>query len=237
MIVSQNKIMLDPLEYAARIAYSSKKVLQFTYDQAVRYKDMPGCFVEAGCAAGAQVIALIAGGGPNKVVHAFDSFEGIPLPSNKDNQMPGLKFLEPWEQRALPDPGKQALVSSGATVVSKESFLEHVSNAFNHNTELYKNLYPIKGWFENTMSEASMMIDPIAILRLDSDLYNSTYVCLKYLYPKVIYGGLIIVDDYGLPGCRQAVFDYFFDNRDELNSFDMEFIEDKNSKVAYWIKK
>lgn len=226
---------MTPLDYAARICYSSREVLQFSYDMAVRYKDSPGVFVETGCAAGAQIIAMLAGA-PGKVVHAFDSFEGLPMPSNKDNQMPGIKMLEPWEQRALPDPGKQALISSGAVAVSEESFLENVSMAFNHQTELYKNLYPIKGWFELTMPEASRMIQPIAILRLDGDLYNSTYVCLKYLYPKVIDGGLIIVDDYALPGCKQAVKDYWH-NADIKIPYVNTVENNKNSTVIFWTKK
>jgi O-methyltransferase len=67
----------------------------------------------------------------------------------------------------------------------------------------------IKGWFENTLPENEMN-EPIIILRLDGDWYSSTIECLEHLYPKVIDGGLIIVDDYYFwDGCSKAVHDFF----------------------------
>lgn len=202
--------MHPALDYAARIAYSSKQVLQFSYDMAVKYKDVPdSCYVECGCAAGAQVIALKAGA-PFKTVYAIDSFEGLPNPSNKDNQYPGIKFISEQEQKLLPNPGEALLETTGAVAVSIESFWEHI-----HNSGVNRvNIIPVKGWFENTLP--TFECPPISILRLDSDLYNSTYVSLKYLYPKVIKGGLIIVDDIQLPGCKQAVDDYFNDTNQIL---------------------
>lgn len=193
---------------------------------AVKYKDSPdSCYIECGCAAGAQVIALKAGA-PFKTVYAIDSFEGLPWPSNKDNQMPGIRMLEQWEQKALPNPGEALLETTGAVAVSLESFWGHI-----HNSGVNRvNLIPVKGWFENTLP--TFECPPIAILRLDSDLYNSTYVALKYLYPKVIKGGICIVDDAALPGCWGALVDYF-----DVEDFPkMEFITDSNSKVAWWIK-
>ena len=51
--------------------------------------------------------------------------------------------------------------------------------------------------------------EPIAILRLDGDWYDSTMVCLEHLFPKVIPGGLIILDDYyAWDGCSKALHDY-----------------------------
>lgn len=219
------------IQYAERIAYSSKEVLCFTYDQAVKHKDSPGVFVECGVAAGAQIIAMAAGA-PNKTIYAFDSFEGIPLPSNKDDQMPGIRFLTKDEQKSLPNPGDQLMVSSGATVVSLEDFWHHVRSAFDY--QPMENVIAVHGWFENTVEHFDK---PIALLRLDGDLYNSTYVCLKYLYPKVIKGGCVIIDDWALPGCQQAVIDYGIEVG--LNKFwhhEMQFITDENSTVAYWTK-
>lgn len=239
---------MDALEYASRIAYSPKEVLHFTYEMAKKYANSPGVYCECGCAAGAQIIAMAAGA-PNKTIYAFDSFEGIPLPSNKDNQMPGIRMLTKSEQMALPDPGKQELVSSGATSISLEDFKEHINNAIGIDFEdgigfgvtlNLKNGSKIVcriGWFEDVLPVNT--VDNIAILRLDGDLYNSTYVCLKYLYPKVIEGGIVIIDDWALPGCRQAVDDYFI----EIGIVDfkyqfvsMSFIKDENSTVAYWYK-
>lgn len=217
--------MHTALRYAERIAYSSKEVLRFTYDQAVKYKDSPGVYVECGVAAGAQIIAMAAGA-PNKTIYAFDSFEGIPLPSNKDDQMPGIRMLSNDEQQALPDPGQQVLESSGATVVSYQHFMDHVLESGINNP--YR-IHAVKGWFEETVTDFNQ---PISILRLDGDLYNSTYVCLKHLYPLVIKGGLVIVDDYALPGCRRAVLDYF-----GMSVPDIRLIHSGDATIAYWERK
>lgn len=214
--------MRGPLEYAEQIAYSSKEVLRFSYQMAIRYANSPGVYVECGVAAGAQLIAM-ACGAPNKTIYAFDSFEGIPLPSNRDDQMPGIQKLSKTEQLMLPDPGKQVLVSSGATSVSLKDVVEHIKNS---GVGIQK-MYFIKGWFEETLPDFDS--PPISILRLDGDLYHSTYVSLKYLYPKVIDGGCVIIDDWQLEGCKQAVKDYMQQNG---ISEVMRFVDN----IAYFIK-
>lgn len=214
--------MNNPLDYAKRITYSSEETLIFTYEQAKKYADKPGVYVECGVAAGAQIIAM-AYGAPNKTIYAFDSFEGIPLPSNRDDQMPGIMMLTETERKALPDPGKQKLETSGATSVSIEDFLSHIDQS----KVKALDINPIHGWFEETTIGFD---EPIAILRLDGDLYNSTLVCLQNLYPKVIEGGLVIVDDWQLKGCRDACHDYF---NSQLNpSPTVNFI----SNIAYFYK-
>jgi hypothetical protein len=193
---------MTPLEYAAKIAYSSEETLLFSYKMARKFKDSPGVYCECGVAAGAQIIAM-AYGAPNKTIYAFDSFEGIPLPSNRDDQMPGIAMLSKTEQMLLPDPGKQVLESSGATSVSEEDFWNHISDS----GLKYPQIFTIKGWFENTVPKFKAA--EISILRLDGDLYNSTWVCLQHLFPKVIPGGCVIIDDWTLPGCQAACKEYF----------------------------
>lgn len=194
--------MSAPISYASRICYSSIETLHFTFNAAQSLKDAEGDFVECGVAAGAQIIAMRYGA-PDKVIHAFDSFEGIPLPSNRDNQMPGIRLLEQREIKLLPKPGKQKLVSSGVTVVSEDDFWTHIEGA----GLTKENIITHKGWFENTLHEND--IEKISLLRLDGDLYHSTYVCLDHLFKKVVKGGIVIIDDWNLPGCREACKDYF----------------------------
>jgi O-methyltransferase len=164
----------------------------------------------------------MAEGAPDKTIYAFDSFQGIPLPSNKDDQYPGIRKIKANEQRLLPNPGEQELVSSGATVYSIDQFWDNIVYSGVNN----ENIVIVDGWFEETLP-SWLGIVKIAILRLDGDLYNSTLVCLKHLYPSVIDGGLVIIDDWGLPGCRAAVYDYF-DN----DLPDIKYISD----IAYFYK-
>ena len=65
----------------------------------------------------------------------------------------------------------------------------------------------MKGFFSETLPKLNA--GPFALIRLDGDMYESTYVALKCLYPKVSIGGFVIIDDYGaVAQCRQAVEDY-----------------------------
>jgi len=63
-----------------------------------------------------------------------------------------------------------------------------------------------EGWFKDTLPNAP--IDRLAVLRLDGDMYESTIDALNALYHKVSYGGFVIVDDWFLPPCAQAVNDF-----------------------------
>ena len=50
----------------------------------------------------------------------------------------------------------------------------------------------------------------IAVLRLDTDWYESTLHELTHLYPKLSQRGIVIIDDYGhWQGCRKAVDEFF----------------------------
>jgi hypothetical protein len=64
----------------------------------------------------------------------------------------------------------------------------------------------VPGWFKDTLPVAP--IDRLAILRLDGDLYESTMDALDNLYPKLSVGGFVIIDDYIMPSCSEAVHDF-----------------------------
>jgi len=64
----------------------------------------------------------------------------------------------------------------------------------------------LEGWFKDTLPNAP--IDNLAVLRLDGDMYESTIQALDLLYDKVSWGGFVIVDDYHLGPCKQAVTDF-----------------------------
>lgn len=210
------------IPYAQKIAYSSIETLMFTAEMAQKYKHYNASYCECGVAAGAQIIAMRYGA-PNKLIHAFDSFAGIPNPSNKDDQMPGIKYFTEEERLTLPNPGEQELVTTGMTAVSVTDFKKHLvdSGAGLDNLEIHE------GWFEETIPNNT--VGDIAILRLDGDLYNSTFVCLTHLFPKVIKGGCVIIDDWELAGSKLACIEYF-----DFIGYDPEwkFV----SNIAFFIK-
>ena len=74
------------------------------------------------------------------------------------------------------------------------------------------NIKIVPGYFADTLP--LLPVKTIAVLRLDADLYDSTKVCLEFLYSKVPAGGYVIVDDYNntLLNCKLAVDEFRADN-------------------------
>lgn len=62
------------------------------------------------------------------------------------------------------------------------------------------------GWFRDTLPTAP--IERLAVMRLDSVMYEATMESLEYLYPKLSVGGYVIIDDYYTTQCTAAVDDY-----------------------------
>jgi len=68
----------------------------------------------------------------------------------------------------------------------------------------------VKGAVEDTLLDESSLPERIALLRLDTDWYQSTKIELEVLWPRVVPGGVLIIDDYGhWLGARKAVDEYF----------------------------
>ena len=66
------------------------------------------------------------------------------------------------------------------------------------------------GKVEETLKSTSNVPGKIALLRLDTDWYESTKAELETLYERVVPGGVLIVDDYGYwEGARRAVDEFF----------------------------
>ena len=67
----------------------------------------------------------------------------------------------------------------------------------------------VEGWFKDTMPPLAQEVGPIAVLRADGDMYESTIDVLTHLEPLVSPGGFAIIDDYnGIEACQQAVTDH-----------------------------
>ena len=82
-------------------------------------------------------------------------------------------------------------------------------------------IFFIKGLVEETIPKK--IPEKICLLILDTDYYKSTKHELNHLYPLLIKGGIIIIDDYGTwSGVKKAVDEYF----DHLNDF-KSFIDHK----------
>lgn len=202
---------MNLLERATRIsqsAYSSQETLINTLQCAskVCIDRIPGDFVECGVGAGSQIaimdVALSLFPEASKKIYAFDSYQGIPLACEKDDQQPGIGNIDPSKVKKTLE---ERLVSSGITVHSKQNVINNLKS-----WECCLNLFEfVEGWFQDTLPKSD--VRKISLLRLDGDLYESTLVCLMYLFPKLQSGGILIIDDWALLGCRKACDEYFGD--------------------------
>lgn len=172
-----------------------------------------GDIVECGVWRGGMAAALTEVLGDGRTIHLFDSFEGLPPAKEVD----GREALN-WQSDTT---------SAGYfdNCTADESFAITAMQKTGHTK--YK-LW--KGWFDETTPQYDG--DKIAILRLDGDWYDSIKVCLDKLFPKVIEGGLVVLDDYYTwDGCTKAVHDYLSEIKSPSRIYQWR------NQVAYIIKK
>lgn len=201
-ISPEDATVLEKLVYHALMNRDGADHTFQSAQHAIQHK-VPGVFVECGVAAGAAVAMLsyaLWKAQETRQIWLYDSFEGIPMAGPDDfNQQPGIGLATHDTSAPL----RERLKSSGVSAVSEEGVRGNLRR-----WGCKDDLVFVRGWFQDTLP-LTRPTQPIALLRLDGDLYESTMTCLRWLYPLVSPGGVVIVDDYGsLPGCKKAVHDY-----------------------------
>lgn len=174
----------QPHSLLASVKLNALQLLMFD----VVSNNVPGDFLEAGIYKGGTAIFMraflkvhnISG----KVVWAADSFEGIPQTKKyKHVNDPVDKWADRW--------------SAG---------YEEVLANFRRYDLLDEQVRFIKGYFSDSLPNAPFQ--RLSLARLDADSYESTMDALQSVYPKMSHGGYMIIDDWHLPSCRQAVIDF-----------------------------
>lgn len=157
----------------------------------VRHLD--GAVVECGTWRGGMSAGMAASLGSHRHYYLFDSYEGLPPATAADRDQYGQSGLA-WQaqtthnDRASVEDAREAMRRAG---------VPHVTIT--------------KGWFADTLPHYTG--GPIAILRCDGDWYESTRDTLRYLYPHVIAGGIVILDDYYYwDGCAKAVHEFLLEH-------------------------
>lgn len=152
-------------------------------------KDLNGDIVECGVWKGGMSAALAFNIDKNRHFHLFDSFEGLPAPKQLDGEA-----AKAWSRGEMPN-------------IFYNNCSAEETSAIQIMNETGQTFTTYKGWFEDTIPNNK--IGEIALLRLDGDWYESTLICLEYLYPKLTQSGVVILDDYYTwDGCSKAVHDY-----------------------------
>lgn len=155
-----------------------------------------GSIVECGVWRGGSIMAAIKMQNRDECfrdIYLYDTFEGMSEPKDIDKNQSGKLAKD---------------------IINEDDFQKCISNL----NEVKKNITPldyskgeihyIKGKVEETIP--AKMPKEIALLRLDTDWYESTLHELEHLFPLLVKGGILIIDDYGhWNGCREAVDEYF----------------------------
>jgi len=155
-----------------------------------------GAFVECGVWKGGSVMAMaltLKELGEVRELYLYDTFSGMSAPSDVD--------------------GDAAQEIFSKTCTSENSSKWNVSPIEEVEKNIFETGYPrekchfIKGKVEDTLP--TIIPQQIALLRLDTDFYDSTKHELTHLFPRVSPRGVIIIDDYGRwPGAKKAVDEY-----------------------------
>lgn len=163
---------------------------------------LQGAIVECGVWRGGSMmmaaLTLLALGKTDRNLFLFDTFAGHPRP---DPERDCKEHYEFWLQRRRTDQS-----SSWA-----EATLEEVRNNLASTGYPLDKITFVQGIVQETIPANAPAA--IALLRLDTDWYDSTAHELHHLYPRLVPGGVLIVDDYGeMQGQKQAVDEFCAQN-------------------------
>ncbi|MBN2368649.1 class I SAM-dependent methyltransferase [Candidatus Woesearchaeota archaeon] len=181
-------------------------------------RNIKGAFVECGTYKGGGVAVMAYNShmaGSKRKIWLFDSFEGLPEPTKDD----GKRVMSIYGKNA-----KDADMCIASVEDVKEIFFR-ILKLDKKNVEIRK------GWFNDTLPKARKEIGDIAILRLDSDWYESEKCCLENLYDNVVKGGFVILDDYNTWAGSKKALDEFLKKRGIKADIIM-----KKMSVTYFVK-
>ena len=161
---------------------------------------LPGALVECGVWRGGNVMAIALTlqrlGCADRELYLYDTFEGMSEPTDGDVRHDGAGARQMWEANR----------EHGSNRWTRAP-LEEVRAAVESTGYDPGLIRYVKGRVEETLPLQAP--EQVALLRLDTDFYESTLHELEHLYPRLERGGVLIVDDYGSwQGARKAVDEY-----------------------------
>ncbi|MFD2874573.1 TylF/MycF/NovP-related O-methyltransferase [Mucilaginibacter ximonensis] len=215
IVKPDERLVVDglPADFDKQTVDTFKKVKPFTMTtperiaslvNAVNYlvkNNVQGDFVECGVWRGGSTMAaidtLLKNGDKNREIYLYDTYEGMSEPTEVDKVFTGTGADHLMETTDREDPTSVWCYSAIEEVQRNVGTLKYPS----------EKVHFVKGKVEDTIPQT--LPGKIALLRLDTDFYESTAHELKYLYPLLVPGGVIIIDDYGhWEGARKAVDEY-----------------------------
>jgi predicted O-methyltransferase YrrM len=189
----------------------------YTLARQICRDDIPGNFVECGtCKGGSAALLAFAIKRYSlrpRILYAFDTFEGMPDPTDVDKHN-GI----PANDTGLGVGTLKAPIIEGLDVVCQALDVGDI-------------VVPVQGLFASTLPESKSKIADIALLHADGDWYESTMDIFNNLFAQVVDDGVIQIDDYGFwEGCRKAIHEF---ERSQNMSFPLARIDD----TGVWFRK
>ncbi len=185
----------------------------FSLIQATKYiidNQIPGDIVECGVWRGGSMMAvahtLLKEKKSDRNLYLFDTFEGMPKPTDLDVSVDKRKNAKSKFEKTKKSEDSSDWCFASLNEVKKNIMKTGYSS---------EKIHFIKGKVENTLPE--YVPKQIALLRLDTDWYESTKHELIHLFPKLVSGGVLILDDYGhWEGAKKAIDEYISQNKIQI---------------------
>jgi hypothetical protein len=174
-------------------------------------KNIPGDIVECGCGNGNYEVAWVRRLKERyalRHIYMFDTFAGLTEPSDKDFSVPdSSQYTMSADQVKNEWLQKKKTETENSWCNWSVEYVKGVLAPFQYPDEY---MHYVVGDVQNTLLNKGNIPEKIAILRLDTDWYDSSKIELIKLFPKVVPGGVVIFDDYNhWNGQRQATDEYF----------------------------
>lgn len=175
-------------------------------DYVVR-RGVPGAIVECGVWRGGQILIMIERlkqlGIDDRDFYLYDTFAGMTAPTDEDVS----PYIEPAVDTWAATPAGE-VAWAGVLGDPSRYHIDGVRELLHSTGYPADRIHLIQGPVEETVPANAPA--QIALLRLDTDWYESTAHEMRHLYPLLSDGGVLIIDDYGhWQGAQKAVDEYF----------------------------
>lgn len=187
---------------SAHLTYLSDKKLACLVStaRAIEEAGLPGVFVETGCALGGSAILLASVKRADRPLEVYDVFGMIPPPTQDDTP-------DVHDRYQIIVQGQSTGIGGDLYYGYRQDLYETVqANFARFGVDLSaQSVALVKGLVQDTLHPNA----PVALAHIDVDWYEPVMTCLQRVWPQLVAGGSIILDDYhDWGGCRKATDEF-----------------------------
>lgn len=196
--------ILEPFPIYVRRLHLARFLARYELYRMVQ--DLPGCIFECGVYRGAglmtwaKIMEILSPGDRSKKVYGFDHFQGIGSLHEKDGIEKDTKALGRWDSSFFYQELQEHIrIFELDSYVPRAPRIELVEGDLSVSAPQFV--------LENSGVR-------ICLLNIDVDVYEPSFAALEHFYPLVVPGGLVVLDEFGVPswgGEAKAFDDYFAD--------------------------